>query len=364
MVLAIMAAITNNIGLNIQKLAWNRSQGHQLPASDRPDIDDDDDLVHEHEHDDEEAGGAGLSKPKPQTSFSGLWACGMLLILLASMFDFAALGFGPQSVIAPLGALTMVANAFVAPCINGEKLQPGIIKATVVILIGCIMAVGSASHDNMVCSLDALFALYLTSQFCVYALIIVSILFGLYFFAKRCERLQLEFGTESDEYQSVLKFHRITYAAMGGLFGAQSVLFARTVTQAFSSTMRGGQLFLLSSPIYLIVFLLISSMLLQIYWLNQGLARFDSLYNVPVFTSTWIVGTVLGGGVFYNEFASFNVYQAIFFPIGVSLCCIGVFYLAMGSTGGRPLTKVQPGSGASEEATCEEEEHLLVREVL
>ncbi|KAH9256436.1 hypothetical protein BASA81_005350 [Batrachochytrium salamandrivorans] len=351
-----MAAITNNIGLNIQKLAWNRSQGHQLPSSDLPDIN----------NDDEEEGGGGNAKPKLQTSFSGLWACGMLMILLASMFDFAALGFGPQSVIAPLGALTMVANAFIAPCMNGEKLQPGIIKATIVILIGCIMAVGSASHDNMVCSLDALFSLYLTSQFCVYGLIIISILFALYFFAKRCERLQLEFGTESEEYQQVVKFHRITYAAMGGVFGAQSVLFARTVTQAFSSTMRGGQLFLLSSPIYLILFLLVGSMLMQIYWLNQGLARFDSLYNVPVFTSTWIVGTVLGGGVFYNEFASFNVYQAVFFPIGVSLCCIGVFYLAIGSSSST-LAKVQPGGSgtmAREEATCEEEEHLLVREVL
>ena len=47
----------------------------------------------------------------------------MLFIALASVLDFAALAFGPQSVIAPLGSLTIVANAFVAPAL-GERLHP------------------------------------------------------------------------------------------------------------------------------------------------------------------------------------------------------------------------------------------------
>ncbi len=62
--------------------------------------------------------------------------------------------------------------------------------------------------------------------------------------------------------------------------------------------------------------------------LNQGLARFESLYNVPVFTSTWIVFTIVAGGVMYNEFAKFSVIQALAFPTGVFLCCLGVFYLS------------------------------------
>ena len=35
----------------------------------------------------------------------------------------------------------------------------------------------------------------------------------------------------------------------------------------------------------------------QIYWLNLGLARFDALYNVPVFQCCWMLFGVITGGV-------------------------------------------------------------------
>ena len=66
----------------------------------------------------------------------------------------------------------------------------------------------------------------------------------------------------------------------------------------------------------------------QIYWLNCGLARWDALSNVPVFQSFWILVSVIGGGVFYNEFNDFSVLQWIMFPLGVLLTIIGVYYLS------------------------------------
>lgn len=87
--------------------------------------------------------------------------------------------------------------------------------------------------------------------------------------------------------------------------------------------------------------MLIATIFLQIYWLNLGLASFESLYNVPTFTATWIVGTALGGGlliyiwficfcfnqvflgVFYGEFAEFTTNQALLFPTGMVICVAG-----------------------------------------
>lgn len=60
---------------------------------------------------------------------------------------------------------------------------------------------------------------------------------------------------------------------------------------------------------------LVACIVFQIYYLNLGLSRFESLYNVPVFTATWIVCTVLGGGIFYGEFNSFSTQQAMLFPL-------------------------------------------------
>jgi hypothetical protein len=255
----------------------------------------------------------------------------MVMIVLASVFDFVALAFGPQSVIAPLGAFTMVANAFIAPWMHGEKLHPKVLKATAIIIIGCATAVAAASHSNNICDINSLFALYFTGRFAVYLITVATILLSIIFFIRKAERTKSELGEESVEYQKMFKTHRISYAAVSGIFGAQSVLFARTVDLLFVGSTRHGQMFLAYPGTYMVIFCLVSCIVLQLYWLNQGLARFESLYNVPIFTSTWIVGTVLGGGVFYGEFSEFSWVQALLFPLGVILCCVGVFFLSQGT---------------------------------
>lgn len=295
--LAIFAAFINNFGLNLQKLAWRRQQ-------------------------------AGNVSPHVYRFY---WVVGMILIVMASVCDFVALAFGPQSVIAPLGSLTMVANGIIAPMMHGEKLHKQVLLSTAIIVVGCAMSVAAASHDNNVCDIDSLFALYWTGRFFLYALVLGCIIGSVYWFIKKAEGIRAEYGPGSPEYMRVFQYHRISYAGISGIFGAQSVLFARTVSQLFVGSARGGRVFLLYPGTYAVVFCLVACIVAQIYFLNQGLARFESLYNVPIFTSTWIVGTVLGGGIFYGEFASFSLTQALLFPLGIIICCVGVFLLSRGN---------------------------------
>jgi hypothetical protein len=220
-----------------------------------------------------------------------------------------------------------------------EKLHPSVLKATAVIIVGCATSVAAASHSNNICDVDSLFSLYFTGRFAVYICIVAGTILSLIFFIRRAEGLKADLGQESVEYQKVFRFHRLSYAAVSGIFGAQSVLFARTVDLLFVGSTRHGGFFLAYPGTYMVIFCLVSCIVLQIYWLNQGLARFESLYNVPIFTSTWIVGTVLGGGVFYGEFAEFTWIQWLLFPLGIVLCCIGVFLLSQGSEEDHPQTE-------------------------
>ncbi len=50
-----------------------------------------------------------------------IWRVGLFLVMVSSFVDFAALGFAPQTVIAPLGSVTLVANLILAPLMMGEK---------------------------------------------------------------------------------------------------------------------------------------------------------------------------------------------------------------------------------------------------
>ena len=101
--------------------------------------------------------------------------------------------------IAPLGSLTMVMNAFIAPAMHGEKVREcfvnlhfciefkssnlsklgkNIVVATALIVLGCGVAVASASHSNDVCGIDKLFALYSTPRFVMYAMSTILVMGG------------------------------------------------------------------------------------------------------------------------------------------------------------------------------------------
>jgi len=290
--LAVVAAFSNNLGVNLQKLAWMKRQ--RMPTT---------------------------------YQYRLYWLAGMVCIVFASVFDFVALAFAPQSVIAPMGSLTMVFNTCVAPRMLGESLHGKVVASTFIIVAGCILAVMSASHVNAICSVDALFALYLTMRFFAYALCFFAIVGVTMAFITRAERVKADYGVDTDAYRKVFRYHRVSYAFLSGLFGAQSVLFARSVGQLFVGSTRGGRIFLAYPASYLIVFCMVGCIVLQLYFLNLGLARFESVYNVPVFTGTFIVGVALGGGIFYGEFSQFAAWQAVCFPLGVVVCIIGVFML-------------------------------------
>ena len=118
-VLAAAASIISNLGLNFQKLT-------HIKISD----------LDEH--------------AKKHYYKNGVWMAGLFMIILGSICDFAALAFGAQSIIAPLGSLTLVANVFFAPCLLGETLTKRDLIATFTIVLGATIAVAFASHKDTI----------------------------------------------------------------------------------------------------------------------------------------------------------------------------------------------------------------------
>jgi hypothetical protein len=295
--LAVLAALANNLGVNMQKLAWTKKQLNQA------------------------------SGPVYRT----IWLVGLLGVILASVFDFVALFFAPQSVIAPLGALTMVSNACVAPWMHGEIMHRITLVATMVIVAGCVLSVAMATHSNVICAPQALFDLYVAPLFLGYAAVLFLLMTGIWLFVRKAEAAHAAFGPEDPRYRRFFKIHRVSYAGLAGLFGAQSVMFARSFNQLIVSTTDGGPVLFVYGAAWGIIIGLVGSIVLQLYWLNHGLARFESTYNVPIFTTAFIVDVVLGGGFLYGEFSSFTALQAGLFPLGIFLCIAGVIVLTNGT---------------------------------
>eukprot|EP00512_Aurantiochytrium_limacinum_P001141 CAMPEP_0171489180 /NCGR_PEP_ID=MMETSP0958-20121227/2613_1 /TAXON_ID=87120 /ORGANISM="Aurantiochytrium limacinum, Strain ATCCMYA-1381" /LENGTH=712 /DNA_ID=CAMNT_0012022363 /DNA_START=120 /DNA_END=2258 /DNA_ORIENTATION=- len=320
-VLCVLSAVIINLGTNLQKLAWNKIQTKPF-------------AVH---HDDSESvtdsdmNGETLPPVDPEARwrFKLYWSLGFVAIGFGSLFDFAALAFGAQSVIAPLGSLTLVANMFFAQYMHGETLSQQDVLATAVIFLGCIISVAFASHENEIYTIEELLGLYATLRFVIYAVTIVALLVGGLIFVHFIESVVRKHGTRSRKYRKLFRYHRFSYAFLSGVAGAQSVLFAKTLDGLLVASFTGhSRIFLAHFGSYLVIVAMFSSMILQVYWLNCALARFDALYVVPVFQAQWIVFGVVGGGVFYGEFSGFSFGQAVAFLSGVIMTVLGVYILS------------------------------------
>uniref|UniRef100_A0A7S1GDF7 Uncharacterized protein n=1 Tax=Bicosoecida sp. CB-2014 TaxID=1486930 RepID=A0A7S1GDF7_9STRA len=291
-VICVAANTTSNLGLNFQKMAHERRK----------------------------------RKPLEKVKYRSIWMLGFVGIVAGAIGDFAALGFGAQSIVAPLGSTTLVANVFFAPMMLGEEISRSDLIATMAIVAGCVVSVAFASHKDCLLTVDQLFDLYTTERFAYYASLIVSTVMLFLVAIRHMEIVELE-----NPYlyrKKYMKLHRFSYASLSGIVGAQSVLFAKTTVELFMDWLDSGRFFLGYFPTYLVLLAMGMSVTLQIYWLNCGLARWDALYNVPVFQSFWILVSVMGGGVFYGEFAGFTTEQTILFPLGVLIAVCGVVWLS------------------------------------
>ena len=118
-VFAVASCAVSNLGLNLQKLCHNRNNAAEKRGE----------------------------KVKPYTT-QPVWILGFTMVWVGSVLDFVALGFAAQTVIAPLGSLTLVTNVYFAPYFNGEKASRKDLVATAVIVVGSATAVAFGDHSD------------------------------------------------------------------------------------------------------------------------------------------------------------------------------------------------------------------------
>lgn len=352
-ILAAVASVISNLGLNLQKLCHLRNLGKSETIR------------------------RNYAKQR-------LWLFGLSLIIFGSFADFTALGFGAQSIIAPLGSLTLVSNVFFAPCLLKEVVRCRDYCATFTIIVGSSLSVAFASKKDtiygyvvgfaMLCCgmfvvccfgvcillicfvflnfyrctgrLKQLFGFYERISFFVYAMTVIIVMLILRWYINYMERIQKE-GENSKKYLDNVKYFRFSYAAVSGIVGAQSVLFAKCFSELLINSFAGGGFFLAYYQTYLVVICMGACIYLQIKWLNDGLRRFDAVYIVPVFQSFWILVSVVAGLVFFHEYKEMSAVQIIVFPLGILLTILGVYFLSQRGT--------SPGRSADQPLDINEE---------
>jgi len=279
-----------------------------------------------------------------------MWVAGIVCVILGSLFDFAALAFVDQAVVAPLGSLTLVSNVFFAPLLLKEKVNRKQLYCTALIIAGSILAVAFAPHAENSPSVREMFGNFAMPRFIIYAVISCAVVALLRYISFRLNKIRRQ---DMHAYHAVARYHTFAYAACAGIMGAQSVLFAKCTAMLLASTFSGKAIMFVFWQSYFILAGLGVTIFLQIRWLNSGLQRFSALLIVPIFQSFWILVSVIAGMIFFGEYAGVFAHaaNAVMFPMGLGLTICGVYFLTRIAAPGADEAK--PAAVAAGAATPE-----------
>lgn len=246
--------------------------------------------------------------------------CGILLVVLGSFADFFALSFAPQSLVSPLGSTTMIANVFFAQCLSNEKATKMDLAATGAVLVGAGLTTYSADHTAKTYTFKDMEELAMETAFLTYvgvtALFVGVLMASVYMEMKR----------DRNGFSKITAF---SYAAMSGIFGAQSVLLAKMVGEVVMESVSDSGMHPLQMPgTYALGIGLICTVLMQTYLQNLGLQSYDALIIFPIFQVFWVVFSVLGGLIYFQEINNLNQQQSVVFTIAISIIILGVYFLA------------------------------------
>eukprot|EP00658_Telonema_sp_P-2_P018971 TRINITY_DN1742_c0_g1_i13.p1 TRINITY_DN1742_c0_g1~~TRINITY_DN1742_c0_g1_i13.p1 ORF type:complete len:515 (+),score=141.73 TRINITY_DN1742_c0_g1_i13:209-1753(+) len=261
-----------------------------------------------------------------QRGYAGqpLWFVGLGGVIFGALFDFAALGFIAQSLATPIGSVTMVANIVFAHFWLGEALTKADLVATGAIIFGAIIVAAFADKTETCYTIDELLDLYLKPGFIAYAVAVaifsISMYSGIRLIERESKKLKRSKSAFERKWAGV---HAFCYAALSGTLGAQNVLFAKSVGEMLKTSFKGDNQ-MVNPLTYALIICMLASIFTQTHFLAKGLSHFDALYIVPVFQCFFIMVSIIGGGIFFSEFARLSLLQGICFGIGVVITLIGV----------------------------------------
>eukprot|EP00002_Diphylleia_rotans_P006582 TRINITY_DN15947_c0_g1_i1.p1 TRINITY_DN15947_c0_g1~~TRINITY_DN15947_c0_g1_i1.p1 ORF type:complete len:346 (+),score=61.94 TRINITY_DN15947_c0_g1_i1:45-1082(+) len=252
-----------------------------------------------------------------------IWFAGMLLFVLGNGINFLSFAYAAQSLLAAIGSIQFISNVVFATCLLEEKLTRRIVEGTSAIVVGNTFVLIFASHESKSYSVDELQVMFINPAFLAYLAFIFTSVVGLnmiYTKAKKRVKDQLP----SKQSSIIIP---ICYAATSGMIGSLSVLLAKATSQLFRTTVSGDNQFKYGFAYYM----LIGWVGLTIYWLNRlnnGLRKFPSMVIIPSLQVFWTIFSIVGGGVFFDEFGDFSMSQSVGFLAGVMTILAGVLHLS------------------------------------
>ncbi|KAI9762674.1 MAG: hypothetical protein M4579_000292 [Chaenotheca gracillima] len=252
---------------------------------------------------------------------SPYWWLGITLMTVGEAGNFLAYGFAPASIVSPLGVVALVSNCIIAPIMLKERFRQRDFWGVLIAIAGAVTVVLSARSSETKLGPHEIWHLITRWEFETYLGITIALMLcGMWASQKYGGRsILIDLG-------------------LVGLFGGYTALSTKGVSSLLSY--RLWRVF--TFPItYLLIFVLVSTALLQIKYLNRALQRFDSTQVIPIQFVIFTISVIVGSAILYQDFKSATAKQLGEFLGGCLLTFSGVYLITSGRKRGN---EAEPGT--------------------
>ncbi|XP_077126987.1 NIPA-like protein 2 isoform X3 [Ranitomeya variabilis] len=228
---------------------------------------------------------------------SKLWWFGVLLMGVGELGNFAAYGFAPATLIAPLGCVAVIGSAAISVLYLKESLKASDVIGGTLAVTGTYLLVTFSPNASQDITGPKVERYFMSWQFLLYLLLeVVTFCVLLYVYKMK--------GVN----------HIVVLLLLVALLASVAVISVKAVAGMITMTLK-GDMQLTYAIFYAMVVTMVASCIFQVKFLNQAMQLYNATEVVPINYVFFTTSAILAGIIFYQEFrgaASLNIFMFIF----------------------------------------------------
>lgn len=248
------------------------------------------------------------AEPGLKYTSSRLWWLGVGLMILGEIGNFTAYGFAPATLVAPMGAVSVIVNAGVSSILLGEDFRKRDFGGSLLIIGGGIGLVYYSPHEEKQLNSSTLMAYIFSDIFFMYSGVLMLMLVLLMSIHKRWAREWV-----------------VVDLSLCAILGSWTVMATKGLSVSVRMTMLGEENAFNSWITYALLAVMLFTAMYQVKFLNMAMAHFGTSQVVPVYYVLFTLASVMGGIIMYREFTSMKAAQILAFFCSVAITFIGVY---------------------------------------
>ncbi|KAM8966834.1 NIPA-like protein 2 [Pelodytes ibericus] len=241
---------------------------------------------------------------------SKLWWCGITLMGVGELGNFAAYGFAPATLVAPLGCVAVIGSAAISVVFLKEILRASDVIGGALAIAGTYVLVTFSPNVSQEITAVKVQTCLTSWPFLIYLVLEIIIFCILLYFNKRK-------GLN----------HIVVLLLLVALLASLTVISVKAVSGMITMTLKGNMQ--LTYPIfYVMVVVMVSSCIFQVKFLNQAMQLYNATEVVPINFVFFTTSAIFAGVIFYQEFQDAALLNIFMFMFGCILSFLGVFLIA------------------------------------